>query len=85
MSPVQMVRSAKLVMSKHRHASVAMAGFIINSAFLTTIRSSAVLMTVPSSGLSWALRNSSGVGEGIYKSVVQSDREFLNIWVGDRC
>ena len=32
---------------------------------------------------SWALRISSGVGEGIYKPVVQSDREFLRIGVGD--
>ena len=31
-----------------------------------------------------ALRNSSGVGKGIYKSVVQSDREFLNVGVSDR-
>ena len=31
-----------------------------------------------------ALRNSSGVGEGIYKLVVKSDGEFLNIGVGDR-
>ena len=28
--------------------------------------------------------NSSGVGKGIYKSVVQSDREFLNVGVSDR-
>ena len=33
---------------------------------------------------SWTLRNSSGVGEGIYKSVVKSDGEFLNVGVGDR-
>ena len=33
-------------------------------------------------GISWTLRNSSGVSEGIYKSVVQSDREFLNVGVG---
>ena len=31
-----------------------------------------------------ARRNSSGVGKGIYKSVVQSDREFLNVGVSDR-
>ena len=31
-----------------------------------------------------ALRNSSGVGKGIYKSVVQCDREFLNVGVSDR-
>ena len=34
--------------------------------------------------LSWTLRISSGVSKGIYKSVVQSDREFLRIGVGDR-
>ena len=34
--------------------------------------------------LAWALRISSGVSKGIYKSVVQSDGEFLNIGVGDR-
>ena len=33
--------------------------------------------------LSSALRISSGVGEGIYKPVVQRDREFLCIGVGD--
>ena len=33
---------------------------------------------------SWTLRISSGVSKGIYKSVVQSDREFLRIGVGDR-
>ena len=33
---------------------------------------------------SWALRNSSGISEGIYKSMVQSDREFLRVRVGDR-
>ena len=32
--------------------------------------------------LDWALRISSGVSQGIYKSVVQSDREFLRIRVG---
>ena len=32
---------------------------------------------------SWALRISSGVSKGIYKPVVQSDREFLRIGVGD--
>ena len=31
--------------------------------------------------LSWALRNLSGVSQGIYKSVVQSGREFLRIGV----
>ena len=34
--------------------------------------------------LNWTLRISSGVSKGIYKSVVQSDREFLRIGVGDR-
>ena len=34
--------------------------------------------------LNWTLRISSGVSEGVYKSVEQSDREFLNIGVGDR-
>ena len=33
--------------------------------------------------LRWALRISSGVSKGIYKPVVQSDREFLRIGVGD--
>ncbi len=32
--------------------------------------------------LSWTLRISSGVSQGIYKSVVQSDWEFLNVGVG---
>ena len=32
--------------------------------------------------LSWAFRISSGVSKGIYKPVVQSDWEFLNIGVG---
>ena len=32
----------------------------------------------------WALRISSGVSEGIYQAVVQSNREFLNIGVGGR-
>ena len=36
------------------------------------------------SSVDWGLRNSSGVGKGIYKSVVQSDREFLNVGVSDR-
>ena len=31
---------------------------------------------------SWTLRISSGVSEGIYKSVVQSDGEFLRIEAG---
>ena len=34
--------------------------------------------------LGWALRNSSGVGKGIYKSVVQSDGEFLRVGVAGR-
>ena len=34
--------------------------------------------------LIWTLRISSGVSEGVYKLVEQSDREFLNIGVGDR-
>ena len=34
--------------------------------------------------LSWTLRISSGVSEGVHKSVEQSGREFLNIGVGDR-
>ena len=34
--------------------------------------------------LSWALRNLSGVSQGIYKSVVQSGREFLRIGVAGR-
>ena len=34
--------------------------------------------------LNWTLRISSGVSEGVYKSVEQSDGEFLNIGVGDR-
>ena len=34
--------------------------------------------------LCWTLRISSGVSEGVYKSVEQSDGEFLNIGVGDR-
>ena len=32
--------------------------------------------------LSWALRNSSGVGEGVHNSVVQTDGEFPYIMVG---
>ena len=32
-------------------------------------------------GLSWTLRISSGMTEGICKWMMQSDREFLNIWV----
>ena len=32
--------------------------------------------------LAWTLRISSGISKGIYKSVVQSDGEFLRIWVG---
>ena len=32
--------------------------------------------------LRWALRKSSGVGEGSHKSVVQGDREFLRIGAG---
>ena len=43
LSPVHMVRWAKSVMSKHRHASVAMADFISNSAILAAIRPSSVL------------------------------------------
>ena len=31
--------------------------------------------------LSWTLRISSGMTEGICKWMMQSDREFLNIWV----
>ena len=34
------------------------------------------------SPLGWALRISSGVGEGIHKPVVQGDWEFLRIGVG---
>ena len=34
--------------------------------------------------LIWTLRISSGVSEGVYKLVEQSNREFLNIGVGDR-
>ena len=34
--------------------------------------------------LSWTLRISSGVSEGIYKSVVQSGGEFLRIEAGRR-
>ena len=33
---------------------------------------------------SWTLRNSSGVSEGVHKSLEQSDGEFLNIGVGGR-
>ena len=33
--------------------------------------------------LDWAFRISSGISEGIYKSMVQSDREFLRVRVGD--
>ena len=32
--------------------------------------------------LSWTLRNSSGVSEGIHRSVVQSGGEFLYVWGG---
>ena len=35
------------------------------------------------SQLGWTFRISSGVSEGIYKSVVKSDWEFLNVGVGD--
>ncbi len=34
--------------------------------------------------LSWTFRISSGVSQRIYKSVVQSDWEFLNVGVGGR-
>ena len=34
--------------------------------------------------LCWTFRISSGVSKRIYKSVVQSDREFLNVGVGGR-
>ncbi len=34
--------------------------------------------------LGWTFRISSGVSQGIDKSVVQSDREFLNVGVGGR-
>ena len=34
--------------------------------------------------LAWTLRISSGVSEGVHKSVEQGDREFLHIGVGDR-
>ena len=34
--------------------------------------------------LGWTLRISSGVSEGVHKSVEQGDREFLNIGVGGR-
>ncbi len=34
--------------------------------------------------ISWTFRISSGVSQGIDKSVVQSDREFLNVGVGGR-
>ena len=34
--------------------------------------------------LGWTLRISSGVSEGIYKSVVQDDGEFLRIEAGRR-
>ena len=34
--------------------------------------------------LGWTFRISSGVSEGIYKSVVQGDREFLNVGGGGR-
>ena len=47
LSPVHMVRWAKSVMSKHRHASVATADFISNSAILTAIRPDSVLAIVP--------------------------------------
>ena len=49
----------------------------------------ALVETLPDVGhlalhLGWALRNSSGVSEGIHKSVVQSDREFLRVGVAGR-
>ena len=34
--------------------------------------------------LGWTFRISSGVSEGIDKSVVQGDRKFLNVGVGGR-
>ena len=37
-----------------------------------------------SPGLGWTFRISSGVSEGIYNSVVQSDWEFLRIEAGRR-
>ena len=37
--------------------------------------------SVASQHLSWALRISSGVGEGIHHSVVQSGGEFLHVGV----
>ena len=43
-----------------------------------------VMVSTGTAALSWTLRISSGVSKGIYKSVVQSDREFLRIGVGDR-
>ena len=44
---------------------------------------SARLLARIEQSLGWTLRISSGVSKGIYKSVVQSDREFLRIGVGD--
>ena len=50
LSPVHMVRWAKSVMSKHRHASVAMADFISNSAIFTMIKPNTVLAVAHDSG-----------------------------------
>ena len=47
--------------------------YVPNSTVADFISNSAIL--------SWTLRISSGMTEGICKWMMQSDREFLNIWV----